>query len=201
MWRASFLFLSIGCSAPSEVMTHEPMPDGGDARSDSNEASTNPPDANSGGAPHMDTKTLPGATGSEPGGSIPTCCTPSTSEKADIDKVFELLNAHRAANGVAPLTYDPALEAAVEAHCHHSMIHTFFSHTAPEGAVSTPSIRAAACGGTSSGENLVLGPDKPEYAMMSWQMSPGHEANMLRAQFTRVGIGRWDLCWGQLFGQ
>jgi hypothetical protein len=61
--------------------------------------------------------TLTGATGSEPNGIIPVCCTPSATEKAAINEVFRLLNEHRQANGVGALSYDPLLEEAIQGHC------------------------------------------------------------------------------------
>ncbi|MBI5535884.1 MAG: CAP domain-containing protein [Deltaproteobacteria bacterium] len=154
---------------------------------------------------HHETKTDPGGTGNEPGGVIPVCCVPSTQEKQFITEVFNLLNQHRANNGVGPLSYDNNLEAAIEGHCHHMAAHDFFSHTAPEGAVSSPWDRAALCGTSASGENIAVGQGSPAEVMDSWKNSPGHNANMLNGGFSRVGIGfyaggSWGTYWGQIFG-
>ena len=153
---------------------------------------------------HHETKTETGGTGNEPDGVIPVCCVPSTAEKALIMEAFDLLNQHRASKGIAALTYDEKLEAAIEGHCHHMAAHDFFDHNAPESSVSSPWTRAAACGTSASGENIAAGQGTADGVMQSWINSPGHNANMLNSGFTRVGIGyfeggSWGTYWGQIF--
>jgi len=156
-----------------------------------------------GGNPNAGTCSLAqdGATGNEPGGKIPVCCAPTAAEKAEIDQVFALLNEHRAANGVAPLQYDLELEAAIQGHCLHMAQHPFFDHSAPEPSVSSPWTRAELCGTSASGENIANGQSSPESVMSSWKQSSGHNKNMLDPGFTRVGIGRHESYWGQIFGK
>lgn len=117
-----------------------------------------------------------------------------------IDEVFVLLNAHRQANGIAPLTYDLKLEAAIQGHCIHMSIHSFFSHTAPESSVSSPWTRASKCGTSANAENIAQGQSSPAAVMQSWTNSSGHNANMLNGSLHRVGIGYADGYWGQIFG-
>lgn len=143
---------------------------------------------------------LPGASGQEPDGNIPVCCAPTDVDRAAIDAVFALLNEHRLSRGRAPVTYDPALEAAIQGHCMHMELHDFFSHDAPEAAVRSPWDRAALCGVDAHGENIAWGYESPEEVMEGWRWSPGHNANMLNGNFTRVGIGKYGTYWGQLFG-
>jgi hypothetical protein len=151
-------------------------------------------------AGHTCSLSSPGATGNEPGGLIPMCCAPTSSERTLIDSAFELLNAHRVANGVTPLNYDAQLEAAMQGHCVHMATHTFFEHVAPEAPVSSPEERAVLCGTSARGENLAEGYSSAASVMQSWTSSEGHNQNMLNAKFTRVGIGHMDGSWGQLFG-
>ncbi len=156
-------------------------------------------------AGHREERSLSGATGDESDGLIPVCCAPSGLERLDIDEVFHLLNAHRQANGRAPLTYDTALEAAIEGHCHHMAVHAFFDHSAPETAVSSPWTRASLCGTSANGENIAAGQRSPAEVMEAWKNSSGHNANMLNTTFKRVGIGSYaggpyGRYWGQLFG-
>lgn len=143
-----------------------------------------------------------GATGDEPGGRIPICCAPASNEKALIDAVFQLLNAHRAANGRSALAYDPELEAAVQGHCMHMSQHSFFAHEAPETSLTLPWTRATFCGTSANGENIARGQRTAAEVMTSWISSSGHNQNMLGA-FSRVGIGYEDAgrYWGQLFGR
>ncbi|MBX3131087.1 MAG: CAP domain-containing protein, partial [Polyangiaceae bacterium] len=156
----------------------------------------------SGGSPtgHYETKTNPGATGSEPGGLIPVCCVPSASEKTAIMQNFDLVNQHRIANGRSALAYDDKLEAAIEAHSHHMATHTFFEHTAPEASVSSPWTRANLCGTSANAENIYYGSANATNAFNAWKNSSGHNANMLNANLKRIGIGLYGTRWGQLFG-
>jgi uncharacterized protein YkwD len=142
-----------------------------------------------------------GGTGNEPGGSIPVCCATPASDKPLVDEVFRLLNEYRAANGRTALTFDPALGAAIQAHCEHMVAHPFFSHTAPEASLATFPMRSQACGVASNGENLASGQRAPAEVMMGWIASPDHNTNMLNALWRRVGIGYHRGMWGQLFGR
>lgn len=150
---------------------------------------------------HHETHSEPGATGDEPNGMIPVCCTPSAEEQAQIDAVFELLNAYRVSRGLSALSTDLDLQAAIEGHCHHMAAHAFFSHDAPESVVRSFSARASACGARANGENIASGYRTTEEVMTGWKNSPGHDQNMLGARWTRVGIGNYEREWGQIFGQ
>lgn len=152
-------------------------------------------------AGHVCSVTNAQGSGKEPNGQIPVCCGPSSAEKAEIEEVFKLLNEHRAANGVTPLTYSSTLEAAVQGHCLHMSLHTFFDHMAPESIVNSPWDRAQLCGDMAFGENIAMGQTSAAQVMAGWKASPGHNQNMLDASYTRVGIGYADGYWGQLFGQ
>ena len=142
-----------------------------------------------------------GATGREPNGQIPSCCTPGAANKANIDSVFRLLNAYRTASGISALAYDANLERAIHAHCVHMQLHSFFDHAAPEAPVRDFGQRVKNCGGTlrGGGENIAKGQRSPDDVMNSWKTSPGHDMNMRRAQYRRVGIGEYQLNWGQVF--
>jgi uncharacterized protein YkwD len=78
--------------------------------------------------------------------------------------------------------------------------HSFFDHTAPEPAVSSPWTRAELCGSEASGENIAMN-RSPSGAMESWIGSSGHNQNMLDSRFTRVGICSYDGYYGQIFGR
>jgi len=142
---------------------------------------------------------LPGATGNEPDGMIPVCCTPGGVDRTLVDELFRLVNDYRATNGLAPFTVDPGLEAAMQGHCLHMVSHDFFDHEAPEAAVSSPWVRAELCGSNASAENIAWGSSTAAATLDQWQESPGHNANLL-GDYTRVGIGHTGDTWGMIFG-
>jgi uncharacterized protein YkwD len=134
-------------------------------------------------------------------GDVPVCCEPNESQRANIDEVFRLLNEYRQQNGRAPLTYDYELEAAMQGHCQHMAQAGFFSHYSPVAEIQSPWARAERCGTKANGENIASRQKDPAEVMASWKKSSDHNRNMLSPDWKRVGIGEFDLYWGQIFGQ
>ncbi len=57
-----------------------------------------------------------------------------------------------------------------------------------------------------AGENIAAGPDTPQDVVNAWMNSPSHRANILRAEFTAIGVGFtndtttiYDTYWTQIF--
>lgn len=128
-----------------------------------------------------------------------------------ITGVVNLTNSFRAQNGLAPLTLDPRLNAAAQAHSTDMALNDYFGHTELNG--SQPSDRAKAVGYPSSfiGENIGAGYTTPEAAVNGWINSPGHRANLLNSDYREIGVGYYFLAndagnfnhnhyWTQVFG-
>ncbi|MFJ3307136.1 CAP domain-containing protein [Streptomyces sp. NPDC086549] len=120
-------------------------------------------------------------------------------------EVVGLTNAERRGAGLPPLTADPLLTAAAQAHSADMVARDFYSHTSPEG--SRPWDRAAAAGSArrTIGENIACGQRTPAEVVDDWMNSPGHRANILKPAFTHIGVGfggggRAGTYWTQLFG-
>ena len=114
------------------------------------------------------------------------------------EAVLELVNKARAAQGVDALTLDPDLckAAAIRA----EELGTYFSHDRPNGAscftvfeeVGIKSYHAA-------GENIASRYADANAVMNGWMNSPGHRANILSEDYSRIGIARSGSAWVQLF--
>jgi len=120
-------------------------------------------------------------------------------------EVVERTNRERTRHGLPPLTVDPRLTAAAQAHSTDMIARAFYSHTSPDG--SQPWDRAAAAGARrrSIGENIACGQRSPAEVVEGWMNSPGHRANILKPDFTHIGIGfagggSAGTYWTQLFG-
>ncbi|MFE2297180.1 CAP domain-containing protein [Streptomyces sp. NPDC059445] len=120
-------------------------------------------------------------------------------------EVVALTNAERASAGLPPLAADVTLTAAAQAHSADMVARDFYAHTSPEGG--RPWDRAAAAGSThrAVGENIACGQRSPAEVVQGWMDSPGHRANILKRDFTHIGIGlagggRAGTYWTQLFG-
>ena len=105
-----------------------------------------------------------------------------------------LLNRERARHGLAPLTRNAILELASQRHSENMATRDFFEHETPEGIGSAARMVEAGYPrlGTWLGENLYWGEEAkatPVKAVEGWMHSPGHRANILRAEFAEVGVG------------
>ena len=106
--------------------------------------------------------------------------------------VLCLLNAERARHGLHPLERNLLLEQSSQRHSDDMATRKFFSHDTPEGADPQARIKAAGYPLPWTGENLYMGTNaaaSPVEAHESLMSSPGHRANILRPQFTQVGVG------------
>ncbi|MER6157021.1 CAP domain-containing protein [Streptomyces sp. NPDC001868] len=124
---------------------------------------------------------------------------------ATATEVIALTNTERAGAGLPPLSPDPHLTVAAQAHSADMVARAFYAHTSPDGG--EPWHRAAAAGSTrrSIGENIACGQRSAAEVVRGWMNSPGHRANILKPGFTHIGIGfvgggAAGTYWTQLFG-
>ncbi|MGW7603414.1 CAP domain-containing protein [Streptomyces antimycoticus] len=120
-------------------------------------------------------------------------------------EVIALTNAERAAARLAPLAPDPRLTAAAQEHSDDMVARDFYSHTGPEGHQPWDRARAAGATHRGIGENIACGQRSPAEVLRGWMNSPGHRANILKPDFTHIGVGqatgsRAGTYWTQVFG-
>jgi uncharacterized protein YkwD/stress response protein SCP2 len=120
-------------------------------------------------------------------------------------EVVALTNSERTRAGLRPLAVDALLTNAAQAHSADMVARAFYSHTSPDG--SEPWHRAAAAGSTrrTIGENIACGQRSAAEVVQGWMDSPGHRANILKPDFTHIGVGfagggSAGTYWTQLFG-
>ncbi|WAP54012.1 CAP domain-containing protein [Streptomyces sp. S465] len=122
-----------------------------------------------------------------------------------VSDVIARTNAERAAARLAPLAPDPRLTAAAQAHSDDMVGRDFYSHTGPEGHQPWDRARAAGAAHRGIGENIACGWRSPAEVVRGWMDSPGHRANILKPDFTHIGVGyatgsRAGTYWTQVFG-
>jgi uncharacterized protein YkwD len=101
--------------------------------------------------------------------------------------LLRAMNQVRHAHGLPALRYDTRLERAARFHSHEMLATDVFAH----GAFGERMARFQVTGRL-AGENLAWGTGARGTAagvVAAWLASPEHRANLLRATFTRVGIG------------
>lgn len=115
-------------------------------------------------------------------------------------QMLDLINAERAAVGVAPLVLDQRLNASAEDHSEWMLVSDVFSHTGQGGSSAGDRMRDAGfdfSGTWSWGENIawqsVRGApgyaDDVENLHDALMNSPGHRKNILSSNFEAVGLG------------
>jgi len=117
-------------------------------------------------------------------------------------KVLDLVNVERAKYNLAPLSWDVTLAAAAQARAVETT--TYFSHTRPNGSNCFTILDEMGISYWGCGENIAMGQTSPEQVMNSWMNSEGHRANILKAEFTKLGVGcvkgaNGAYYWTQLF--
>jgi hypothetical protein len=104
-------------------------------------------------------------------------------------EVLDLVNLERAAEGLAPLSYDARLAAAARGHSEDMGLQDYFSHTSLDGRTVSDRISDAGYTWNFIGENIAAGQPTPEAVIDSWMSSSGHRANILNPNFCDIGVG------------
>jgi uncharacterized protein YkwD len=103
-------------------------------------------------------------------------------------QMLQLVNEARAEIGLRPLSLDPRLVPIGRAHSEEMFRLQYFGHTSPVTGSPFDRIDAAGVEYSRAGENLAYA-QSVAVAHRGLMESPGHRANILRPEFTRLGIG------------
>lgn len=107
---------------------------------------------------------------------------------ADEQIMLDLVNAARVKAGLNPLQADMTLVKLARLKAQDMIDKNYFSHTSPTYGSPFDMMKAAGVTYRYAGENLAGAP-AVDVAHTNLMNSPGHRANILNSNFTRVGIG------------
>jgi len=121
---------------------------------------------------------------------------PSTNPSSGVDKADEqamlnLVNKERVAAGLQPLAYDAKLTQLAEMKAKDMIDNNYFGHTSPTYGSPFDMMKNNGVTYSYAGENLAGAPDV-NTAHTNLMNSPGHRANILKPEYTKVGIGVVD---------
>jgi uncharacterized protein YkwD len=123
--------------------------------------------------------------------AAPVICTAANDENAIpfAAKVIELTNVERAKVNAAPVTEQAQLTEAAQTHAFDMACNAFLSHIGSDG--SSPFDRMIRFGYvfSAAAENVAAGYPTPADVVQGWMDSPGHRQNMLKPDYTNIGIG------------
>jgi len=133
------------------------------------------------------------------GDGIDQDCSGADKECGTVESAWEsqlraLINEYRVQNGLGVLDLDPALWEMARDHSIYMKQSGDFGHSGFQE-------RAQTCfslGYFSAAENVGFGYPSPEQMFNGWKNSPGHNANMLNARTTHVGVAEYELYWTML---
>ncbi len=130
--------------------------------------------------------------------------TPEAPLTADEALVVQMINQERQERELSPLVLDPVLTKVAREHSRDMAARDYFGHLAPAPAPTTPLDRYAAALGRKPeevvGENIGRA-GQPVMAMIHACMmdSPEHKANIVDAEYIRVGVGIYVLPDGKVW--
>lgn len=100
-----------------------------------------------------------------------------------------LTNQDRAEAGIDTLIEDAQLARAAQMKAEDMAAKGYFSHVDPEGRQPWYWMDRAGYDYTYAGENLAVNFTDSEDVQEAWMKSPTHHANIVKSQYTRIGIG------------
>lgn len=111
-------------------------------------------------------------------------------------EIVRWTNVERLARGLGPLEWSHILARAAHAHSEEMVRMGYFSHVSPVPSRRTPMMRVRAAGLRAQslfvGENIARGTwsaaDSRDVIRV-WMESPGHRENLLRPNFSYIGVG------------
>lgn len=113
----------------------------------------------------------------------------ATQRAALIERLVDVVNRQRALNGVRPVTLEPRLSKAAQAHSDDMARRDYFHHKSPDGRDVADRVQSAGYPWRIVEENLSAGLSDPDSVVNSWMTSPEHRDNMLNPDVTDVGAG------------
>ncbi|MGC9195550.1 MAG: CAP domain-containing protein [Syntrophobacteraceae bacterium] len=125
----------------------------------------------------------------------------------DAKRMVELVNLERKADGLPPLAYDSQLSEAARRHAADMAAHNYCSHELTNGEQFYQNVFDSGYPYSAVGENLAVGIATPEEAFECLLSSPDHRVNIMRSQFTQIGVSDavnmasgYRYFWAQEFG-
>ena len=103
--------------------------------------------------------------------------------------VASLTNNQRTQNDLPALTVSPLLTQAAQEKANDMAAKGYFSHVSPDGTLPWKWFQEVGYNYQFAGENLAVNFNDSSDVVNAWMASPTHRANILKQQYTQVGIG------------
>jgi uncharacterized YkwD family protein/spore coat assembly protein SafA len=117
-------------------------------------------------------------------------------------EVVRLVNVERAKHGLAPVKENWELSRVARYKSTDMKTKGYFDHYSPTYGSPFDMMKKFGFKFYSAGENIAMGQRTPQEVMTAWMNSPGHRANILKADFKEIGVGLardGSMYWTQMF--
>jgi uncharacterized YkwD family protein/spore coat assembly protein SafA len=120
------------------------------------------------------------------------------------EQVLHLVNEERKKAGLRPLEMDWELSRVARMKSQDMAQKNYFSHQSPTYGSPFAMMKQFGISFKQAGENIASGQRTPQEVMDSWMKSPGHRANILKPDYTHIGVGyfrggSYGHMWTQMF--
>ena len=103
--------------------------------------------------------------------------------------LIQLTNGDRTAEGLTVLEYDTLLAEAAQKKADDMAAKGYFAHTSPEGKTPWDWLKSVKYPYAYAGENLAVDFTDSKDVEQAWMNSPTHRANILKGEYSHIGIG------------
>ena len=119
-------------------------------------------------------------------------------------QVVTLVNKERASNGMQSLASDRQLAKLAQMKAEDMAKNGYFSHISPTYGSAFDMMKKYGVSYKTAGENIAKGQKTAQSVMNGWMHSSGHRANILKSDYTKIGVGYakasdGTTCWVQIF--
>ncbi|MGO4107695.1 CAP domain-containing protein [Paenibacillus sp. YAF4_2] len=123
----------------------------------------------------------------------------TVSQSAFAAQVITLVNQERAKQGLKALTSDALLTKVATAKAKDMYDNNYFDHNSPTYGSPFDMMKSFGVTYSYAGENIAMGQKSPTEVMTAWMNSAGHRANILSANYSKIGVAYVNGEWVQEF--
>ena len=106
-----------------------------------------------------------------------------------VSEVVRLVNVERNKNGLSPLTEDWQLSRVAQYKAQDMHDQNYFDHQSPTYGTPFQMMKSFNVSYRYAAENIAKGQKTAEAVMNGWMNSSGHRANILKSDYTKIGVG------------
>ncbi|MBP1925121.1 putative YkwD family protein [Sedimentibacter acidaminivorans] len=113
----------------------------------------------------------------------------SSSVSSYEQKVVELVNVERQKAGLSSLSLDTAISNVARMKSKDMATNNYFAHQSPTYGSAGDMLTKYGIKWSAWGENIASGQRTPQEVVTAWMNSPGHKANIMSTNFSKLGVG------------